>query len=104
MLLFKKKFLPAIRSGEKTQTIRLWKHRMMRSGQRSYIPGIGYIRIDRVEQVRLEDLTDSDALPDGFLTADALRQEIGEIYGEKLAAGHQTYRVQFHIEPQLATK
>ena len=40
MLLFKKKFLAAIRSGRKTQTIRLWKHQRMRSGQRSYIPGV----------------------------------------------------------------
>ena len=46
MLLFKKKFLPAIRAGEKTQTIRLWKFRHLRSGQRSYIPGVGYIRIN----------------------------------------------------------
>ncbi len=97
MLLFKKKFLPAIRSGEKTQTIRLWKWRMMRSGQRSYIPGIGRIHIDCVEQVRLEDLTDADALPDGFATADALREEIVNIYGDKLAEGCQAFRVVFHI-------
>ncbi len=83
MLLFKKKFLPAIRRGEKTQTIRLWKWRMMRAGQRSYIPGAGYIRIDQVEQVRLEDLTDEDAIPDGFATADALRTEINEIYTKR---------------------
>jgi hypothetical protein len=79
MLLFKKKFLPAIREGEKTQSIRLWKHRMMRTGQRSYIPGAGYIRIDEVEQVQLEDLRDEDAIPDGFETADALRSELNEI-------------------------
>ena len=40
-----KAILDDIRSGAKTQTIRLWKHRMMRSGQRSYIPGVGYIRM-----------------------------------------------------------
>ena len=69
MLLFKKKFLPAIRSGEKTQTIRLWKFRHMRSGQRSYIPGIGYIRIKLVEPVDIDALTDADAIPDGFPSA-----------------------------------
>ena len=31
MLLFKKKFLPAIRAGQKTQTIRLWKYRRLRA-------------------------------------------------------------------------
>ncbi len=102
MLLFKKKFLPAIRRGEKTQTIRLWKWRMMRTGQRSYIPGAGYIRIDQVEQVRLEDLTDEDAIPDGFATADALRTEINEIYAEKVAAGYQAFRVVFHLLEELA--
>ncbi len=104
MLLFKRKFLPAIRQGEKTQTIRLWRWRMMRAGQRSYIPGAGYIRIDQVEQVRLEDLTDADAIPDGFATADALRAEINAIYGDKLAAGHQAFRVVFHLLEEMASR
>ena len=97
MLLFKKKFLPAIRSGAKTQTIRLWKWRQMRAGQRSYIPGAGHVRIDGVDEVRLEDLTDADAVPDGFETADALRRELIDIYGDKLAAGYKAFRVLFHV-------
>lgn len=99
MLLFKKKFLPAIRAGHKTQTIRLWKHRRMRAGQRSYIPGIGYIRVLAVEQVELAALSDDDARPDGFETADALREEISALYEEKLAAGYQAYRVVFQLAP-----
>jgi hypothetical protein len=97
MLLFKKKFLPAIRSGEKTQTIRLWKWRQMRAGQRSYIPGAGYVRIDGVDEVRVEDLSDADAVPDGFPTAAALRHELEAIYGDKLAAGYKAFRVAFHV-------
>lgn len=95
MLLFKKKFLPAIHAGEKTQTIRLWKHRMMRTGQRSYIPGVGSIRITVVESVDLDDLTDADARPDGFASADALRDELRSIYAEKLEQGCQPFRVGF---------
>jgi hypothetical protein len=95
MLLFKKKFLPAIRSGEKTQTIRLWKHRQMRSGQRSYIPGIGHIQITSVEPVDIDALTDADAVPDGFPTAAALQAELRTIYGEKLAQGYQAFRIVF---------
>lgn len=95
MLLFKRKFLDDIRSGSKTQTIRLWKHRMMRSGQRSYIPGVGPIRITTVEAVEVEALTDADAVPDGFPTAAALQQELRTIYGEKLQNGHRAYRVIF---------
>ncbi len=100
MLLFKKKFLLAIRRGDKTQTIRLWRWRRMRAGQRSYIPGIGAIHIDRVEPVCLEDLTDADALPDGFETADALREELTSIYAEKLAEGYQAFRVVFRIQSE----
>jgi hypothetical protein len=95
MLLFKRKFLDDIRSGTKTQTIRLWKHRMMRSGQRSYIPGVGPIRITTVEAVEVDALTDADAIPDGFPTAEALQEELRTIYGEKLENGHQAYRVIF---------
>lgn len=101
MLLFKKKFLPAIRSGEKTQTIRLWKWRQMRTGQRSYIPGAGYVHIDGVEEVQIPDLTDADAVPDGFPTADALRHELTAIYGEKLAAGYKAFRVVFHVTERV---
>lgn len=95
MLLFKRKFLDAIRSGAKTQTIRLWKFCRMRSGQRSYIPGIGHIRITAVEPVEIDNLTDADAIPDGFPNASALQAELRTIYGDKLAAGHRAYRIVF---------
>jgi hypothetical protein len=97
MLLFKKRFLPAIRRGEKTQTIRLWKYRRMKPGQRSYIPGAGYIRVTAVEEVALEDLTDADALPDGFASADDLRAEIAGLYPDQLAQGHRAYRIVFAL-------
>jgi len=99
MLLFKKRFLEAIRSGTKTQTIRLWKHCRMRSGQRSYIPGIGYISVESVETVQLDKLTDKDAHPDGFETAGALRAELERLYADELAAGHQAYRIRFRVLP-----
>lgn len=99
MLLFKKRFLSAICDGQKTQTIRLWKHRRMRAGQRSYIPGAGYIRVTTVDEVQLEQLTDEDARPDGFETADLLRAEIAKLYPTKLAEGYQAYRVVFELLP-----
>jgi hypothetical protein len=97
MLLFKKKFLPAIRRGEKTQTIRLWKHRRMKVGQRSYVPGAGPIRITTVDEVRLDELTDADAQPDGFATAEQLRLEIARLYPQQLAQGYLAYRVCFAL-------
>ena len=104
MLLFKKKFIELIRSGEKTQTIRLWKRPRMRAGQRSYIPGIGYISILSVEQVELERLTDADAVPDGFATAELLRDEIRSIYADELAEGQKAFRVRFQVFPPREQK
>jgi len=95
MLLFKKKFLPAIRDGQKTQTIRLWKHCRMRAGQRSYIPGVGYIRVLAVDEVDVAALTDDDARPDGFATAAELRAELQTLYAEQLAAGYRAFRIRF---------
>jgi hypothetical protein len=103
MLLFKRKFLAAIRSGEKTQTIRLWKFRHMRAGQRSYIPGVGPIRITAVEPVEIDALTDADAIPDGFPSAVALRRELRTIYGAKLASGHQAFRIAFECVEENTT-
>lgn len=97
MLLFKKKFLPAIRRGEKTQTIRLWKRRRMRPGQRSYIPGAGPIRITAVDEVELSQLTDADARLDGFATAEQLRSEIAVLYPAQAAAAFRAYRVRFEL-------
>jgi hypothetical protein len=68
----------------------------MRAGQRSYIPGIGHIRITSIEQVDVDQLKDADAIPDGFPTAKALQAELRTIYGDKLAAGYQAYRIEFH--------
>ena len=99
MLLFKKKFLPAIRCGEKTQTIRLWKHCRMRSGQRSYIPGAGHIRLLAVDPIELSALSNADAQPDGFNTADELCAELAQLYPEQLAAGYRAYRIVFRLEP-----
>jgi len=98
MLLFKKKFIPAIRAGHKTQTIRLWKHCRMRAGQRSYIPGVGLIRILAVEQVELDQLTDDDARPDGFDSIELLLAEIERLYPQQIADGHRAYRIRFALE------
>jgi hypothetical protein len=93
--LFKKKLLDAIRDGTKTQTICLWKHRRMRAGQRSDIPGVGPICITVVEQVDLDGLRDADAMPDGLASARASQTELRSIYGKQLAESPQVYRVVF---------
>ena len=71
MLLFKKKFLPAIRAGEKTQTIRLWKFRHTREASAVTFLASGHIQITAIEPVEIDALTDADAIPDGFESASA---------------------------------
>jgi len=100
VLLFKKKFLPAIRAGQKRQTLRFWKWRLMRAGQRSYIPGVGHIVIEKVEEVRLEDLTEADALADGFATLQELHAALAELYPANQAAGRKLFRVTFSLAPR----
>ena len=99
MLLFKKKFLEQIRKGEKTQTIRLWDRRRMKSGQRSYIPGVGYIAIVSVESVELSGLTEDDAAFDGFPSAEMLREEIYALYTEEIREKRTPFRVRFSVYP-----
>ncbi|MBL8830317.1 MAG: ASCH domain-containing protein [Planctomycetaceae bacterium] len=104
MLLFKKKFLDAIRNGTKTQTIRLWKRCMFRAGQASYIPGAGYIRITAVDRVELSELTDDDARPDGFESVASLRREIDAIYPQPWPEGLAAYRIKFHCMSDAETQ
>jgi len=98
MLLFKKKFLPAILCGEKTQTIRMWKHCRMRAGQRSYIPGAGYIRIESIDLVDdLDTLTEEDAKRDGFESVELLRAEIEQLYPSASEDKTSPYRICFTL-------
>jgi hypothetical protein len=71
----------------------------MKPGQRSYIPGVGYIQIGAVDEVPLPALTDEDAVLDGFDSAEALRREIAELYPAQLAAGYRAFRIRFTVLP-----
>lgn len=99
MLLFKKKFLEDIRAGRKTQTIRVWKFRHMRAGQLTYTPGVGYIEITEVKPVTLEELTDADAVPDGFANAEDLRAEIRRLYSPEQLRERKVFRLRFRVLP-----
>ena len=85
MLLFKKKFLEAIASGAKRQTVRVWPRRRLRAGQVEFVPGLGRVRITAFEAVRPEDLTEEDARLDGFDSLAALLEELRVLYGDRLA-------------------
>ena len=62
------------------------------------------IRITAVEPVDIDALTDADAIPDGFASASALQHELRTIYGEKLAAGHQAFRITFECVDEVQSR
>lgn len=99
MLLFKKKFLELIRCGEKTQTIRFWDRCRMKAGQRSYIPGIGYVSILAVDPVEIDCLSDEDARLDGFTRASLLQEELRTLYSEEIRKGFFAFRIRFSVYP-----
>ena len=105
MLLFQEEVLAGHSPGEKTQTVRLWKHRRMRPGQRSYIPGPAISRSIRSISVELDELTDEDARRDGSASMRLLRREITQLYEDQLTAGYRAYRVIFHtVEKDAAVR
>ena len=71
----------------------------MKPGQRSYIPGIGYIAINSVEPVELAQLTDADALLDGFPTAESLQNEIRSLYTAEAHKKLTPFRIRFSVYP-----
>ncbi len=84
MLLFKKKFFEAIVAGRKRQTVRVWPRRRLRAGQAEFIPGLGRVRITAFEPVRPQDLSEEDAVLDGFDSRTAMMEELRALYGDRL--------------------
>lgn len=102
MLLFKKRYFEGIRRGEKTTTLRYWRHRRARPGSVHTVPGLGKIAIHDVRVVDWADLTDADAQADGYESLDALRDALEEMYPSTSRNGRELYLVRFRY-PALPT-
>lgn len=94
-LLFKKKFHEAIKSGKKTQTIRLWDKCWVKEGRQYRVHNLGVVRVTRIDRVRVSELTERDAKLDGFVTRDELFEEIRKIYKLKSLGAKKCYRIRF---------
>jgi hypothetical protein len=95
MLLLKKHLVALVRTGKKRQTIRLWDRPHVRAGQISYTPGLGKLKITRIEELpHLDSLTQADAIADGFATLPELLQEIHNSY-PVIPPGKRLFRVIF---------
>jgi hypothetical protein len=98
MLLMKKVFFEAIRSGEKTTTLRYWRRRMVRPGSLHTVPGLGKVHIDESRPVEFADLTNSDAKVDGFKSLRALKAALNDLYPPEYRQGRKLYMVRFKLE------
>lgn len=96
-LFFKKEFQEAIRANRKKTTIRRWSRPMVQVGQKAFAPGVGWLAIEAVEVVRLDDLDDADANADGFRTASDMKRLLMELYPLHATDQKQWFRVRFHL-------
>src|SRR5687768_8981530 len=80
LLLFKKVFAEAIRSGRKRTTVRRWDRARVSPGKRAYCPGLGYLNIEAVEPVKWDELSEADAIADGFATLSEMKTTLLSIY------------------------
>jgi len=95
MLLMKKELFDAIRSGQKTTTLRYWRRAMVKPGSRHNVRGLGVLDIITVETVEPDALTDADARADGFATTRDLLAELAQLYPPDCRSGRTLYRVRF---------
>jgi hypothetical protein len=98
MLLMKKVFFEAIRSGGKTTTLRYWRRRQVRPGSLQTIRGLGKVRIDEATCVKFADLTDADAQADGLADLKALKTALHDLYPPARREGRKLYLVRFTLE------
>ncbi|MGC8623696.1 MAG: ASCH domain-containing protein [Phycisphaerae bacterium] len=95
MLLLKKHLVALVRAGKKRQTIRYWTRPIVFPGQISFTPGLGKMKILRVEELPgYQALTLDDALADGFTSLAELLAELQRNYPQ-VPPGKRLYRVVF---------
>jgi hypothetical protein len=99
-LFFKKHLQDAIRAGTKRTTIRRWPRAMLGAGGRAWAPGLGFLAIEAVEAVDLDNLTDADAVADGFETIVELRLVLQTLYPDHATDGKQWFRIFFQSPPE----
>jgi len=99
MLLMKKIFFPAIRSGAKTTTLRYWRRPNVRHGSIHRVPGLGRIRIEEVACVQAAALTAADARSDGFADLPELLSALAGMYPRLQRQGRRLYRIRFSLLP-----
>ena len=95
MLLMKKQFFEAIRTGTKTTTLRYWRRPMVRAGSVHSVRGLGAVRVDDLQVIDFDDITDADACADGLSGRAELTTVLAELYPPSQRAERTLYKVTF---------
>ncbi len=70
---------------------------MVKAGGRAWAAGVGWLAVDAVDVVELADLTDADAVADGFVTVGGMLDVLRALYPDTAADGKQWFRVRFRV-------
>lgn len=96
MLLFQKRFHEGLVRGEVTLTFRRWASARVKVGGRYRCHPIGVLEVDRVDRVRVADVTAEDARRSGFPSLTALLAYVREATDAPLEPGTELFRVELH--------
>lgn len=94
MLLFKKPFHAGLVSGAVTLTYRRWDKPHVRAKGRYRCHPIGVLEVDRVDRVRVDSISDGDAVRAGFPDRAALVAYLAEL--GPIAGADEVFRVELH--------
>jgi hypothetical protein len=101
-LFFKRTFQQAIREGRKLTTIRRWDRPLLAAGEQANSPGLGWLAIESVEVVELDNLDDDHARADGFETKVLLVQALRAFYPDFDTDQKQWFLIRFRLhQPQV---
>jgi hypothetical protein len=96
-MLFQRRFHDGIRSGEIRCTVRIWKRPHAKAGGR-YALGAGAIVVDRISEMRIDDLTPALARQSGFASlVDLLKTA-------KHGTGERVFLVDFHYDGEASAR
>jgi hypothetical protein len=88
---------PGLADGSITLTFRNWKRPQAKVGGRSRIPRTDIVlAIDRVDRVRVADITDAEARRAGAADRTAVVARLGKGMGEGITPATEVWRVAFH--------
>lgn len=96
MLLFQKRFYEGLVRGDVTVTFRRWDKPHVRPGGRYRCHPIGVLEVDRVDRVKVADISERDAKRSGFASLEELLAYIASAKDEPLTDDTELFRIELH--------